>query len=213
MEKDEGKTNLLNEVADFFSSRLAIHGNTPHGVEWNGEASQLIRFEQISKIIKTSGGFSLNDLGCGYGAYYDYLREKYQDVSYFGTDISAPMIAAALERHQEYSQAKYAVSGTPLQVADYSVASGIFNLRLNWPDAEWEKYILNTLDELERNSKRGFAFNCLTSYSDSDKMRSELYYANPCKIFDYCKRKYSKNVALLHDYGLYDFTILVRKDI
>jgi SAM-dependent methyltransferase len=167
----------------------------------------------LRAIITYEGGFSLNDLGCGYGAYYDYLREKYQDVSYFGSDISAPMIAAASERHREYSQVKYAVSGSPLQVADYSVASGIFNLRLNCPDAEWEKYMLTTLDELDRNSKRGFAFNCLTSYSDSDKMRAELYYADPCKIFDYCKRKYSKNVALLHDYGLYDFTILVRKDI
>jgi hypothetical protein len=32
-------------------------------------------------------------------------------------------------------------------------------------------------------------------------------------IFDICKRKFSRNVALLHDYGLYEFTILVRKDL
>jgi len=30
-------------------------------------------------------------------------------------------------------------------------------------------------------------------------------------LFDYCKRTYSRDVALLHDYGLYEFTILVRK--
>ena len=32
-------------------------------------------------------------------------------------------------------------------------------------------------------------------------------------FFDFCKRNFSRNVALLHDYGLYDFTIIVRKNI
>ena len=64
---------------------------------------------------------------------------------------------------------------------------------------------------LDGKSSRGFAFNCLTSYSDADKMRDDLYYADPCKLFDRCKRRYSRRVALLHDYGLWEFTILVRK--
>ncbi|MFX7953370.1 class I SAM-dependent methyltransferase, partial [Acinetobacter baumannii] len=58
----------------------------------------------------------------------------------------------------------------------------------------------------------GFSFNCLTSYSDEDRKRDYLYYADPCQLFDLCKRRYSRQVALLHDYGLYEFTILVRKD-
>ena len=57
---------------------------------------------------------------------------------------------------------------------------------------------------------KGFAFNMLTSYSDADKMRDDLYYGDPCELFDHCKRSYSRNVALLHDYGLYEFTMLVR---
>jgi hypothetical protein len=51
----------------------------------------------------------------------------------------------------------------------------------------------------------------LTSYSDPDRMRSDLYYGDPCLFFDHCKRTYSKQVALLHDYGLYEFTVIVRK--
>jgi hypothetical protein len=68
-----------------------------------------------------------------------------------------------------------------------------------------------TLDVLDRASIRGFAFNSLTAYSDADRMRPHLYYPDPCELFDLCKRRYSRNVALLHDYGLYEFTILVRK--
>jgi hypothetical protein len=41
-------------------------------------------------------------------------------------------------------------------------------------------------------------------------MRDHLYYADPGEFFEICKRVYSRNVALLHDYGLYEFTILVR---
>ena len=50
----------------------------------------------------------------------------------------------------------------------------------------------------------------LTTYSDAEKMRPDLYYGDPTFFFDHCKRNYSRNVALLHDYELYDFTILVR---
>ena len=64
---------------------------------------------------------------------------------------------------------------------------------------------------MNANSLKGFAFNCLTSYSDPEKMRADLFYPNPCQVFDHCKTKFSRHVALLHDYGLYEFSILVRK--
>ena len=51
----------------------------------------------------------------------------------------------------------------------------------------------------------------VTSYSDPEFMRPDLYYADPRFLFDYCKRKLSRHVALLHDYGLYEFTVLVRQ--
>jgi len=62
---------------------------------------------------------------------------------------------------------------------------------------------------------KGFSFNMLTGYSDADRMaqRPDLYFGDPLFYFDYCKRNFSRNVALLHDYGLYDFTVLVRKDV
>ena len=46
----------------------------------------------------------------------------------------------------------------------------------------------------------------------TERMLADLYYADPCALFDHCKTKYSRNVALLHDYGLYEFTLIVRKE-
>jgi hypothetical protein len=92
------------------------------------------------------------------------------------------------------------------------VASGLFNLRMEIDDDAWREYVLDTLDRIAELSELGFAFNMLTSYSDPDKMRPDLYYGDPCFFFDRCKRRYARDVALLHDYGLYEFTILVRRD-
>ena len=116
------------------------------------------------------------------------------------------------KKHAAADKARFSVSSKPDEIADYSVASGIFNVRLERDDAEWWEYLCSTLDLLDRTSRLGFSFNCLTSYSDADKMKPYLYYADPCKVFDLCKRKYSRNVALLHDYNLYEFTIGVTKN-
>ena len=104
------------------------------------------------------------------------------------------------------------VAAEPTESADYGIASGIFNVRLSTPEAQWRAYVEETLDSLDRTSRRGFAFNCLTTYSDPEKLRDHLHYADPAVLFDRCKRRYSTQVALLHDYGLYEFTILVRKE-
>lgn len=204
--------DLLVEVATYYTKKLAEHGDTPRGVDWNDEVSQTVRFTQLCKIIDPNkSNFSLNDLGCGYGALLDYLRDNYVFYTYLGADVSHEMIKAAKQRHSAANHARFIASEEPGQVADYSVASGIFNVRLERTDAEWFDYLQATLDVLDRSSELGFSFNCLTSYSDEEKKRHYLYYADPCRLFDLCKRRYSPQVGLLHDYGLYEFTILVRK--
>lgn len=205
------KTGILSEVADYYSSKLAQHGETPQGVDWNGKEGQYLRFHQLNTLIDKEMPFSINDIGSGYGAFYDFLREQHPTFSYNGIDISEDMINAARVRHKDQSHVQFHVGSEPESVADYGVASGIFNVRLGRTDSEWFAYLEEVLETLDKTSRLGFAFNCLTSYSDADKMRDYLYYADPCALFDLCKRRYSRNVALLHDYDLYEFTILVRK--
>jgi len=204
---------LLREVATYYAEKLAVYGDTPRGVDWNGEESQLIRFEQLCKLIDPKlSGFSLTDLGCGYGAMLEHLQDKQLDCTYLGLDVSSEMISAARQRHAESEKVRFIASAEPDQMTDYAVASGIFNVRMGRTDTEWLDYLQVTLDVLDRTSRLGFAFNCLTSYSDEDKKRDHLYYIDPCQLFDFCKLRYSRQVALLHDYGLYEFTILVRKN-
>lgn len=205
--------DILNEVANYYSAKLIEHGETPRGVDWNGEESQVLRFDQLTKVIPSSTGFSVNDLGCGYGSLLDYLKQHFRDFTYNGYDVSGDMVCAAQGRYPKDVNACFTIASEPPVMADYGIASGIFNVKLGRSDADWREYILSMLEILNRTSRKGFAFNCLTSYSDADKMRDYLYYADPCALFDHCKRQYSRQVALMHDYGLYEFTILVRKQL
>ena len=206
-------TSTRERVADYYSEKVRQHGETAQGVDWNSTESQKTRFDQLLGIVPSGASeYSVLDYGCGYGAIIDVLTERGQPFRYVGYDVSEEMIVRARRLHPG-DQCEFTTDEEELGPSDYVVASGVLNVRLEASKAEWKEYVLETLDDLHRLSLKGFAFNALTSYSDSDHMRDDLFYADPSWLFDHCKRRYSGQVALLHDYGLYEFTILVRKNL
>jgi hypothetical protein len=202
---------VLAHVQRYYDAKLDAYGATPRGVDWNSTESQGLRFGQLLKICEDAGPFVINDYGCGYGALVDYLLQANYAFAYCGFDISRQMIAKARELHPATTAAVFVEDEHMVQPADYTVASGIFNVKLQTPDAEWQQLVLHTLGRMNRLSRRGFAFNVLTKYSDRELMRADLYYADPLFFFHYCKTTFTRFVSLLHDYPLYEFTILVRK--
>jgi SAM-dependent methyltransferase len=204
---------IRSQVGQYYTAKVAAHGATPSGVDWNSAESQRLRFAQLLKVIGTPEPFSINDYGCGYGALADYLQEQKRHFTYCGFDISEKMIALARLSRPDSPQITFVEREDALGVADYTVASGIFNVRLQTPIEDWQRYVLDTLELLHERSRIGFAFNVLTKYSDAELMRPNLYYADPLFLFDHCKKRFSRFVALLHDYPLYEFTLLVRKNV
>jgi SAM-dependent methyltransferase len=154
---------------------------------------------------------SILDYGCGYGALADYLRARGHRGAYTGYDVSEAMAQAAHARVASLSACQVTARRDDLVPTDYAVASGVFNVKQDADEEAWRTYIWETVADLAALGKRGFAFNALTSYSDVDKRRRDLYYADPLEAFDRCKRTYSRFVTLLHDYPLYEFTIIVRR--
>ena len=63
----------LVEIGRYYSGKLAAHGASPRGVDWNSSESQHLRFTQLVRICEADARFSLNDIGCGYGALLDHL--------------------------------------------------------------------------------------------------------------------------------------------
>jgi hypothetical protein len=139
---------------------------------------------------------------------------KNYDFTYYGYDIAEGMITEARRLYQDQKRCFFTSDIADIPLCDYVVESGIFNMRLKADYDEWTAYVVQTLHHFDQLSRKGFGFNFLTKYSDAEyiERRPDLYYADPCFYFDYCKRNFSRNVALHHDYELYDFTILVRKN-
>ena len=209
---------MLNksEINKFYRDKLNEHGASAQGVGWRDKEAQEVRFYQLLKIIPSEGVFTINDLGCGTGDLITSMELMFKGrYNYIGYDALDEMIARSGQRFTEGESMRFLkiTDYHQMEVSDYSVASGIFNVRAGIGDDEWQAYILTTITAMFNCSKKGFAFNALTKYSDVERMRPELFYSDPLFLFDYCKRNFSRNVALLHDYDIYDFTILVKKDI
>jgi len=202
--------SVHSKIEAYYTDKIKVHGATPKGVDWNGEESQFMRFKQLSKVI-TSNKFTIADIGCGYGKYSEYLANNYDSYYYTGYDLSDEMILNAKKLYKN-TNFHHINNLKEIDLVDYCVASGIFSVKMEHSEAKWLSHILTTLEQINQKSKKGFSFNMLTKYSDKEYMRDDLYYADPLFLFDYCKRNFSLNISLNHDYNLYEFTIIVRKD-
>jgi len=200
----------LAAIAALYESSLLEHGEAPKGIGWRDENSHRLRFAKLLEVARDDlGPYDVADLGCGYGALHEEMLRIGAPLSgYVGYDISEEMVARARARIAA-KNAIFRCSATILAPADYVFASGIFNVRLDCGEDAWRDHIFATLDDMNANSRRGFAFNMPTSYVD---WRAEnLYYGDPAVFFEHCKTRYSRYVSVLHDYPLWEWTILVRK--
>ena len=200
-------SSVRDRVARYYAAALATHGPTPRGVDWNSAESQELRFTQLLTLLGADRDASIVDVGCGYGALAARLRRDGHRGAYTGYDVAPEMIAAAPTGLPACS---FTSEAAALHPADYAVASGLFSVRLDVPVDEWEAYVRETIDTIAPLGVRGFAFNMLTRYADADRMRADLYYGDPGRWLTYCLDRFGRHAAVLHDYPLYEFTVLVR---
>lgn len=204
-------SGALSGVEALYTGSLAEYGIDPKAVGWRDADSQALRFEKLAYVLdldSPTGGISINDWGCGYGAMFDFLdhRPNIELRAYHGYDVSAEMLSAA-RAHVDDPRAEFINSSEISRPADYTFVSGTFNVRADASERQWAEYVKGTILEIAERSQRGFAFNLLTSYVDWKK--DDLFYADPAEFFRFCRRRISRFVTLLHDYPLYEWTIAV----
>ena len=202
----------LQAVGEYYSQKVVAFGATAKGADWRDEQSQILRFAELAKILKSDKYASVCDLGCGYGAFARFLRSSGHVGDYEGVDVSDKMIGKARQILGDDERCRLILGDRPSNKADYVCASGIFNVKLGADPVAWEQHICNLIDVMADNAVKGVAFNCLTAYSDADLMQDYLHYASPSKMLEYCARKHSRWIELVHDYGLFEFTIRMRFD-
>ncbi len=212
MKHSDKYEEIYRAVRSYYEEKFKTYGNTAKGVDWPSEESQELRFEQLCQILPENKDeeFSLLDYGSGYGALYPFVKKQWKNCLFTGYDISSELINSAREN---FPEAEWITEMDENTKYDYIISSGIFNVRGETPWLLWEAYVKAELEYINELSRKGFSFNMLTAYSDPLKVRNYLYYGSPAFYFDYCKTRFSKWVALKHDYPLYEFSILIRKEV
>lgn len=201
---------LREDVGRYYSDRLGRFGATPLGVGWTCVPTQELRFVQIAKLFDADT-FSLNDIGCGYGALLAYLRKRHRiaQVDYLGLDLSKDMVEEAQRKWKKAAGARFAISSDTYRVADYCVASGIFNVKLGHDRTTWERFVSQTLAQMFDRCQRGVAVNFLRDDPGLDDV-AEHYRCTPGPWSAYA-RTLGASVELREGYGMPEFTLLLRR--
>lgn len=211
-EHNPAATRALDAVADYYTQKLRRFGATPLGVDWPNRLNQELRFVQLLKLCDFSQPRTLNDIGCGYGALRALLSQRHRRarIDYRGTDVSEAMVAAARRRWRHRGDCAFEVAAGATRLADYSLASGIFNVKLDCPLPAWEALVARTLADLQRHSRLGWAVNFIVPPAPGQASPPQLYRPPPEHWLTHlAQHQPGAEVTLLHGYGLPEYTLLV----
>jgi SAM-dependent methyltransferase len=210
--EDDLGSALLAPARRAYARRLQQCGATARGVFWRDEAWQARRYDILATLFRPvhrSGGISIADLGCGYGAFFDYLapRPVMAESRYVGYDMTEEMIGACQARISD-PRASFVVAPQVAAAADYVFASGTFNLKMNAEDAPWQGYVMRAIAEAWDQTRVGFAFNMLDVSYDPRAHQEGLFYADATTFEAFCRRL-APHVTLRRDPPLPDWTIFM----
>lgn len=204
---------IAADVTDYYAGTLSQHGATPRGVDWSCKPTQELRFIQLLRLCSFKTAFSLNDVGCGYGALRGFLRQRHRlaSIDYLGVDLSQAMVDSARARWGHVPQTRFEPASGLLRIADYSIASGIFNVRLHHSEADWESWVAHTLQSLHDASQIGFAVNFLAPPQPGEVSPQALYRPAIEKWKSFCENGLQSTVESITGYGMREYTLLVTK--
>ena len=205
---------LLNkQISNIYNKRFSNYNNTPKGVFWNSKLSQDLRLNIIlDKILNNSKSeeFSIADIGCGYGRFYEILKERNLDdkVKYHGFDINQKIINFC-KNNKDFVNVKFGISALPFDDTDYVVMSGTYNLTPTNDISLWEDYIIKNLTNNWKFVRKAMIFNCLIK--EKRKIEKKLYYTELSWIQKICERNFCDPEVIKHNLLKDDITIILKK--
>src|SRR5690606_36837769 len=78
-----------------YDETFRLHGATSQGVDWGADAGRLaLRYDRMLDIARAEAntGWSLLDVGCGFGGLLEHARARGMQPKYYGVDVSESMI-------------------------------------------------------------------------------------------------------------------------
>ena len=187
---------MINKyLVDKYTKNILKFGYTPAGVFWNSEYNQIKRYQELMDLIPDQKEkISLMDIGCGYGAFYQYLLKMNlsRKIIYFGIDINKNLIAECKRNFPNIFFDNKPSNGIKV---DYLLFSGTYNLAVINATNLWEKYILEDLYNYSKFGRKTILLNL--QISDECKIVNNIYYTTRNRISQLLDKKF-KNYKIVN---------------
>jgi len=183
-----------------YNKRYKEHGYSSLSLGWGEHGKQNIRFEVLYNIgIKRDS--SILDVGCGFGDFYTFLKEKGWHGNYLGIDIVDNLLHEAKKQNNDINVKNIDILNSNfIQKYDYVVCSGIFGAKFKHEDNYI--YIERVLSKMYQLSNKGVVADFISTHVD---FQAELnFHADPCEIIKITKN-ITNRVVIRHDYLPFEF--------
>jgi SAM-dependent methyltransferase len=198
--------NWAKATSGYYGALLSEHGPVPASIDASREGQRL-RFGILwEAICADRSPTSTLDVGCGYGAFVEYLIEHgHYDAAdgYTGIDISQEMITAASDlRPNRRFEVRDLIEEPYDRQFEAVISCGIFQLD------HGGEYVDSIIDAMWRATGRVLAFNMLSAYAP-EKTAGEAYF-EPGRVMIHCQ-KLTPFVTVNHSYRQNDFTVVMTR--
>ncbi len=193
-------------VKDFYKKLVEKHGYSIKSLDYRSETSQKTRFDVITQI-GISNDNSLLDVGCGFGDYFNYLKQKgIKNIKYNGIDLSDEIVNVAKEKNPLIN----VVQGNVLDLPDDEKFDYVISLGFNAVKTgeNWET-LTAVLDKMWKLCKKGIAYNAVSTFAEEQD--KAIYFVSPIKVIDHIMSNLTYKIVFKHDYMPHDFTIYAYK--
>jgi ubiquinone/menaquinone biosynthesis C-methylase UbiE len=197
----------MTTISETYNKMLTNGTNDFERVGWGSVDSQEERFRVLTEIGDLNNN-SILDVGCGLGAYFNYVNKIHLDLLYTGVDINPNMIQKAQQRHPDIEFIHTDIIADTHELNDrkfdYVFLSGALNLSAD----NHQDTIKSIMKKMFSLANKGVAINFLSIFSDY--LTPGEYYCNPEYILQLAF-SFTKKVTLRHDYMPHDFTVYLYK--
>jgi SAM-dependent methyltransferase len=201
-------------ITEHYEKCLRRHGATPAGVDWPSGADLATRYGVMLELLaEAEGQQQLLDLGCGPGLLLDYLAATGQTdrVGYHGIDLSHEMVDMARARWpaHAFSCRDIILAPLPDQSVDVVIMNGVLTERVTLETETMIALAKSLVAAAFRAARTGIAFNVMNTHVDWK--RRDLFHWPFDSLADFLRSEVSPHYVLRADYGLYEYTCIVRR--
>jgi SAM-dependent methyltransferase len=191
---------INSEIAEIYNERFLKLGPTPEASMWFSKTRQIARFDVIFnqlKLFHQRNSISISDVGCGYGAFLQYLSEKKidEELSYYGYDVSPEVIKFCKNKY--FERAFFYTKSVPIHKTDFVIMSGTFNFFPIQDYNAWKVYLFNSLKLLWSKAKCAMIFNLQISNQAAITTEGIVYAAQE-QVEQFCKKNFG-NIRVINN--------------